>query len=199
MADIFVSQSKEKTDDLPGALPENNNPLSAFLARPRGLYFDLQEKDEEIIVLLRKHWITNVPWLFLTVVFFFAPLLLRIFPLVEFLPVRYQVMSLIAWYLLVVAFIFEKFLSWFFNVYIVTNKRIIDVDFFNLIYRQVTEAGNDKIQDITYSIGGVIRSLFDYGDVLIQTAGALPNLEFEAVPHPEKVVKVLSELKEQRA
>ena len=52
-----------------------------------------------------------------------------------------------------------------FNVYIVTDERIIDIDFYNLIYKEVSDANIDKIQDVTYKMGGVVRTLFNYGDV----------------------------------
>jgi hypothetical protein len=43
-------------------------------------------------------------------------------------------------------------------------------------------------------MGGVVRTMFDYGDVFVQTAGEVPRIEFEAVPHPDKVAKILREL-----
>lgn len=190
MADLYVSESEERES-------RSLNPLSAYVAHPSRAHFATQEEKEKIILLLRKHWITNLSWFFLAIICFFAPLALRVFPIIEFLPERYQLMSVIMWYLLLTAFIFEKFLTWFFNVYLVTDERLVDVDFYNLIYKQITEAKIDKIQDITFRVGGVVRSLFNYGDVLVQTAGAEPNLEFEAVPNPEKVVKVLQALRTQ--
>jgi hypothetical protein len=44
-------------------------------------------------------------------------------------------------------------------------------------------------------MGGAIRTIFNYGDVLVQTAGEVPNFDFLAVPNPDKVVKVLQELR----
>ena len=207
MPDIYISEPAqgEKTKKEGPKIPlsvankRSYNPLGAYLVNPVGVRFGIQEPEEHVILLLRKHWITNIPWLLLALIFFFAPLVLGVFPLISFLPANFQLMAVIAWYLLLTAFILEKFLSWFFNAYIVTDERIIDIDFYNLIYRQVTEAQNDKIQDITYRIGGVVRSLFNYGDVLIQTAGALPNLDFNAVPNPDQIVKILNELREQAA
>ena len=37
--------------------------------------------------------------------------------------------------------------------------------------------------------------MFNYGDVLIQTAAEIPEVEFEAVPMPDLVAKVLRELR----
>lgn len=176
---------------------KTTNPLASFVARPLGVRFETQESEEEIILLLRKHWITNVRWLFLAAVLLLAPVSLKFLPLLPSLPVRFQVFALILWYLLVIAFILEQFLTWFFNVNIITDERLIDIDFYNLLYKQVTEAKIDKIQDITMRMGGAIRTLFNFGDVLVQTAGAEPNLEFEAVPKPDRVVRALQELRTQ--
>ena len=88
----------------------------------------------------------------------------------------------------------ENFLGWFFNVYLVTDERVVDVDFYSLLYKQISDAGLEKIQDITYRVKGLAGSLINYGDILIQTAGEQPNIEFEAVPQPAEVVKILNEL-----
>jgi len=106
-------------------------------------------------------------------------------------------MATIIWYLLTTAFIFENFLSWYFNVYLVTNERIIDYDFFNLLYKNTSDAELNKIQDINVQMGGLSQTLFNYGTVLIETAGEIPNLEFDLVPNPAYVVKVIRELEDQ--
>ncbi|MDO8551426.1 MAG: hypothetical protein Q7S03_01990 [bacterium] len=173
----------------------SRNPLSAFRLNPRGIHFATQEAGEEVILLLRKHWITNLRWIFIALIGLVAPVIFISFPLLSFLPVRFQLMTFIIWYLLVLAFIFEQFVTWFYNVYIVTNKRLVDVDFHNLLYKQISGAEVIKIQDTTIRIGGVVRTLFNYGDLLIQTAGEEDNIDFEAVPDPEKVVKILDQLR----
>ena len=124
-----------------------------------------------------------------------APSILSVFPILDFLPANFQLVSVLGWYLITTAFVLESFLTWFFNVYLVTDERIIDIDFYNLIYKEVSDANIDKIQDVTYKMGGVVRTLFNYGDVLIQTASEVPNFEFLAVPMPDKVARVLQDLR----
>ena len=85
---------------------------------------------------------------------------------------------------------------WFFNVYIVTTERVVDVDFYNLIYKKVSDADLIKIQDVSYNQGGVLRTLLNYGDVNIQTAGEVTNFDFEAVPQPDRVAKILQDLRQ---
>jgi hypothetical protein len=43
-------------------------------------------------------------------------------------------------------------------------------------------------------VGGVIYSLLDVGDVIVQTASEIPQFEIEKVPHPSQVAKLLNEL-----
>jgi hypothetical protein len=173
----------------------SHNPLSSFFYFPDGVSFIAQDAHERIVLLLRKHPITNVPWMIGAVIMLFAPGVLDFFPLLDFLPERFQFISVVLWYLLTTAFVFEKFLSWFFNVYIVTDERIFDVDFVNLVYREIAEANLDQIQDVNVVMGSVVRTIFNYGEIQIQTASAVPNLEFEAVPNPDRVAKIIRELR----
>ncbi len=178
-------------------LEETSSPVVSFATKPAGIRFETQTDEEEIMLLLRKHWITNFPWLVLGILLILAPLTLRWFPFLSFLPTNYQLMAVIIWYLLTTIIIFERFLTWYFNVNIITDERIIDIDFTNLIYKEISDAKIDKVQDITYRMGGAIRTLFHYGDVYIQTAGTEPNFEFLAIPKPEQVVKILNQLREE--
>ena len=123
-----------------------------------------------------------------------VPLSFELIPFFSLLPLKYMILSVVVWYLMVFGFGFEKFLTWYFNVYIITDERIIDYDFFSLMYKRVSEAKIDRIEDITYSMGGALMSVFEFGDVYIQTAGEQRELDFEAVPKPQVVVKLLNEL-----
>ena len=163
-----------------------------------GIRFETQAADEELVLLLRKHPVTNVMWILIFIIMLLAPFIL--FPylswagLITDVPVRFGLVGTIAWYLFTFIFAFENFISWYFNVYLLTNERILDVDFYNLLYKRVSEARLDKIQDVTYTQSGMAQNVFNYGFVYIQTAGTEENLEFESVPNPAKVVEAISKL-----
>lgn len=178
--------------NLPG---HSHNPLTAFCYYPDRAKFATQDPEERVILLLRRHPITNLRWIIIALILIIAPLFLVTFPIIEFLPIRFQIIAVVSWYLITLAFIFEEFLSWFFNVYIVTDERIVDVDFVNLVYREITDANIDQIQDVTAQMGGAIRTVFNYGDVVIQTAAEIPQIEFDAVPNPDRVSRILRELR----
>jgi len=172
-----------------------HNPLSAYFYFPDGIKFSQKDAEEKIVLFLRRHPITNLGWILIAVLMLLAPEVLKYFPILSFLPDRFQFVAALLWYAVTVAFILENFLDWFFNVCIVTDERVFDVDFINLIYREISEANIDHIQDVTVMMGGVIRTIFDYGDVYIQTAGEVPRIEYQSIPHPDKVAKILRELR----
>lgn len=171
------------------------NPVSAYCKYPQNVFFEGADEQEQIVLLLRRHWLTNLKWMFIGLVLIIVPLPLVYFPILSFLPERFLVVTVLFWYLVTSAYILEKFISWFFNVYIVTDERVFDVDFYNLVDRDISDANIEDIQDVTSSIRGAIRTSFDYGDIFIQTSAEIPELDFDAVPHPDEVAKILRNLR----
>src|SRR3972149_7231830 len=162
---------------------------------PKKIHFETQEAKEQIILLLRQHWFTQLSWVLIALAMLFLPLIFNVIPIIDFLPGNYRFMVILFWYLLVIAFVYEQFLSWFFDVWLITDERIVDIHFSNLLYKQVSEAKIDNIEDVPYNQGGGIKAMFDYGNVSLQTAAEQKNFEIKDVPHPNKVVAVLNELK----
>jgi hypothetical protein len=172
-----------------------HNPLTSYSYLPDKVSFINEDPEEEVILLLRKHPITNLGWISLSFLMIIAPSFITLLTPIELLPTDYQFVLSLVWYLVTSAFILEQFLSWFFHVNIITDERIIEVDFINLIYREITDANIDKIEDVTVEVGGTLRTFLNYGDVVIQTAADVAKITFEAVPNPDKVSKVLRELR----
>ncbi len=175
------------------------SPLTCFAVSPEGVRFETQEKDEEVILFLRQHPIFLLPSLCIVIILMLAPIL--ILPsffgtlIVPFeVPARYIVLGTAFWYVMTFGVAITSFLRWFFNIYIVTQRRIIDIDFLHLLYKEFSEARIDKVQDLSFKSGGIFAAFFDYGDVVVQTAGDTPNIDFTGVPKPAKVVETISEL-----
>lgn len=186
-------QPDEYSEVLKNEQPATSS-LQAFAAKPHKMHFDSQSAEEHILLLLRRHPITQIPWIVVAVLFSILPITFSSFPILNSLPGNYLFAATIGWYMLLTGFILESFLSWFFNVYIITDERIIDVDFMSLIYKNVSTAKLDNIEDISARSGGALQSIFHFGSVFIQTAGEKREFDFEDVPQPEKVTKLLNEL-----
>jgi len=179
----------------------NTTPLTAYLMHPNDIRFETQDPNEEVILFMRQHMIVLIPKFILGITAFFAPLIL--FPiLIRFLqspiemPGGYIIVGMVFWYVATFGFFLSMFMQWYFNIFIVTNRRVIDIDFLFFLYKKFGEAKIEKIQDISFRTGGIMATVFNYGDVIIQTAGEIPNLVFEKVPRPSEVVHILSDLTE---
>lgn len=166
--------------------------LSSYEENPTHLRFEGQDTDEKILLLLRAHPITNLGWIvsaaLLFILPFFAPKVLQILNLdLSNIPQNIPILFLIINYLLVMIIVFEGFLHWYFNVYIVTAKNIVDVDFHSLLFKNIDVAPLRNIEDTSSSMGGILNSIFHYGNVFIQTAGNARNIDFHSVPRPHHV------------
>lgn len=166
--------------------------LHAFCEHP-DVHFETQFDGEEVILVLRAHPITQLPWIFNALIFLILLIILNLF-----LPIFFTSRQIFVIDIFFIVFIFSyvwfNFLNWFFNVGIVTNERVVDVDFHNILYKEVSATRINKVEDITSKSAGYFGSLFNYGDIFVQTAGTEVNIEFHKVPDPASTVKILNNL-----
>lgn len=168
--------------------------LQAYAPKPADVGFDAQTQTEQVILLLRQHPVVLFKQYVLLALGFLAPTLLNATPFLNFLPPQFGWAFILGWYVVMVGMTFQVFLLWFFNVFLITDERIIDVDFHSVVQKDVSTAKIDKIQDITLSTTGAFASFFDYGTVFVQTSAEKNEFEFDNVPHPSKVAALLNEM-----
>lgn len=203
----FLLNDNKKTEEGEGshaiqthATHHKQNPhfYSSLVPYPRNISFADQKANEEIVLIVRRHFVTNLPWLITALLLALfpitlLPIIIRFFP---FTPPNFQTSVLVAlfFYLGVFGFVLLKFTLWYFHVGILTNLRIRDIDIHGILYKDVSETNNEFIQDVTHSQIGFIRSLFNYGEVMVQTAGTKPNIEFDKAPKPAKIAQIIAGL-----
>ena len=171
---------------------------SSLGINPDNVKFENQKADEEIILLVRRDLITNVPWIVASLILIFIPPLISLFsnlltPFFQISP-QTQLIAIMFYYLIIVGFILVEFTIWYFNVGLVTNERIIDLDVSGILFKHVSETKLNLIEDVSYSQIGAIRSVFNYGDVLMQTAATYANFEFDRAPEPARIVRIIGEM-----
>lgn len=174
--------------------------MGQFIREPKGVHFDGQDNEEKILLFLRQHFIVNIKWVFITALLIFA---LPVFDyllslgntsLDQLMPARYLFVVRLLLALFTFGYFFENFLTWYFNNYVVSDKRVVDIDFYGLIHRRFSEAPLRNVEDITNQISGFGQVIFHYGDVSIQTAAESREITFENVPDPDKVQDIISDL-----
>lgn len=152
------------------------------------------DSSEQIIVTIRKH-----PLVFCLqiLVLFFGALIPLVFTVLAPENVRlafaglfatgvFLVFAYVIWVLLLWMSAFVLWTNYFFDMWVVTNRRIIDIDQRTLFYREITTLMLEKIQDITVEIPGVLATLFGYGTLIIHTAGENKDIVIHFANNPQE-------------
>lgn len=139
--------------------------------RDEKLTFKGQRSGEEVVVVLHQH-----PW------FFFRPgvkiigLAILVILVVKF--AGFSTLFTIVFFasLPVAAYIIgHNWFSWINTTYVLTSERIIAVEQKNWFARSVTEAPLANIMTVTHDINGPVKSLLNFGNVMIRASGASEN------------------------
>ena len=216
MPDIFVADTKKNIGtasktlndaplSIPGmskqqgsgkTIPTGHNMVHLFSSLckdPEDIVFQNQDENEKVLLFIRKDFITNTKWIVIGIFLILAPLIFGSLHFIA-LPLRYNIIFLLFYYLLVTTYLYVNFITWYFNISLVTNIRVVDIEFSGLVYKDVASTKLSLVQDVSYSQIGVIRTFFDYGNILVQTAGTLDNFDFDSAPQPENVVHLIGDL-----
>lgn len=188
----YLARIKDATD---------SRPLASFSAFPRKVSFDSQDRGEHIVLLVRQHPAVLIPSILKVLGVFIVPFL--VVPLIggsdiefTFSDFSFSMGLIVLWVMLMITISVTDFLKWFFSVNIITNERIVDIDFNHFLYHKVSETQLERVEDVSHSPLGVWATLFDYGTVYIQTAGESREFEFNNVPRPRDVQDTLLDLLE---
>lgn len=167
--------------------------------------FIAQKSYEKIIYFLRRDTIV-----FILQALFFIFLLVIPFGLYFFLQssfpsifentILYPIVVLLGsvYFLTVWAMLFTSFVDYYLDFWIITNDRIINVEQ-HIFSRTIAELDLYKIQDVTGESKGFLQTMFNYGNVYVQTAGATERFIFEEVPNPREVAgKIIALAEEDR-
>ncbi len=159
--------------------------------------------DEHLVHFLRRHPITLVPLAAGYAVLLSAPFvgmwylntyqsdLLNQRVLGPVIALGGSAFFLFAW-----LFLFQAFMDYYLDIWIVTNRRVLNIEQTGLFSRTISELRMYRIQDVTSIITGPLHTILGYGKVEVQTAGEKLRFEFEDIPQPNVIAKSILELSE---
>jgi hypothetical protein len=163
------------------------------------------EDNEEIILIVRRHWFSLAIEAFTDLFIFLMTVLAVVaFDSVFLKHVEIGAVSLSSFFLSFVALLLwmRFFGAWsdhWLDAWIVTNRRIIDIEQHGFFHREVSSFSLNRIQDITYTVSGIIPTWLHFGDVRIQTASISDDFIMRQIPFPEDVkegiVRIVDEFK----
>lgn len=99
--------------------------------------------------------------------------------------------------ILVLAYWLHAVVCWYYSIFIVTNQRIIEVQQKGFFNRKVREFGLDKIQNVNYHIKGIQATLFNFGNINVQTY--VGDMVMDTIHRPvqthQKIIEVVHRVK----
>lgn len=199
MKDIFVAPKHLPAKSGPGIV-HSVNILSTFCKNPKEISFQTQKPGESIILFLRAHLITNISWIAMSLIAMVIPIIVLVLlqNFGEFLSnpaiSRFILVYVLFYYLLVFSYIFISFLVWFYNVFIVTTERVVDIDYSDIVVHNIAITNLNNVEDANYTQSGFIPTLFNYGHLYAQTAGNEKNFEALSIPKPREATHIIGDL-----
>jgi hypothetical protein len=157
------------------------------------IHFDLQQETEEVLLLIREHPITQVPWVLNSIGLVIILIIVNLL-----IPPMFSIQQILFFNIFagsaIFAYAWLNFLRWYFEVGIITNERILDIDFKSILYKEVSITNISNIEEIASRSGGYLGALFNYGNIYIKTAGANEDIEFHNAPNPTIIIKLINKL-----
>jgi uncharacterized membrane protein YdbT with pleckstrin-like domain len=92
------------------------------------------------------------------------------------------------------------FHNYYLSIQIVTNLRVIDIEQNGLFSRKANQLAVNNIENVTYRQEGLLASVLNFGDVIIETAGKQDPISqaggfvFDQVPRPSEITEKLKGL-----
>ena len=164
---------------------------SAAPAHSEGLHFPLQE-GETVLQLCRRHWLYLWPTMLLYLAFALIPAI-GIALLLSAAGAYEGIGALIFWVASAIWLVYwslRLFLVWYTyhnDIWVITNQRLIDSRKGNPFNLRVSSADLVNVQDMTVVRAGVLRTIFDYGDIVCQTAADNEDFLLRGIPDPRAV------------
>jgi len=158
------------------------------------------EQGEKVLAVVRRHWFLFALDIGLLVILAVVPpIVIALVPNNAFvgMPISGQADELglflyCLWLLFLWVAIFVRWTDYYLDIWVVTDKRVIDVEQKGLFNREITTASLERIQNVTINVRGLFATLLGFGDVQIETAGAeLHQIVIRSSNNPERVKEMI--------
>jgi membrane protein YdbS with pleckstrin-like domain len=129
---------------------------------------------ENIVSVMRKHWfILFIKIMPFTLLFFLPFIVLAFVPAANLsqATVATIIFFIAAYMLVILMVIYSVWTLYYLDIWIVTNKRIMDIEQKALFNREIKTLRMDTVQDVQVDVSNIFETLLNFGTLRVQTAG----------------------------
>ncbi len=163
-------------------------------------HFQGQRENEEVLRIIHRHWFNiflqyigiGCAALLVTIIFSVLPKITSLPP--DALPSIFSSFLLNTFLLFIWLYVFLIWVDYYFDVWIITNERIVNIEQKGLFNREVSELRFSRIQDVTSVVDGFVPTILNFGDVYVQTAAEEERFVFRQIPDPYTIKDMVMRL-----
>ena len=151
------------------------------------------DKDEKILFEIRRSWFVlfeeTIGLLFSVLIPVILISFLESTNFISFSGNKEILLTIIilSWIFIVWNIIFIVWTNYYLDIFIVTNKHIIDIEQKSLFVREVSIVNLRNVQDITSEVNGLLATIIGFGDLNVQSAGENREFVIKTVTNPELI------------
>lgn len=156
-------------------------------------HFEGKLADEEVHYMFFKHVLSEVrEWVMLFFLYILPLLTLLFFAFLLPLPAAPLLWVFVPFYFIFIStYTFILWMNDICDIWLLTNKRIIDITQNGFLSRKTSIAELNNIQNVNFSQKGPLEAMFNIGTVEIQTAGMAPDLHLDFVENPSEIADLV--------
>lgn len=144
---------------------------------------------EEIVTIVREYLITQTMPLTIAALAYLG-ILFFMYPLLQF--GFYGVVGFLILFFGTLFYIVRRLYLWYYEVFIVTDLRCVDIQRPGLFSRDVREIPWESVTDIVFSQRGLIATIFKYGTVTLMLENQ-QAIQLQHIYQPDKLRDILAE------
>ncbi|MEK7552171.1 MAG: PH domain-containing protein [Patescibacteria group bacterium] len=158
-------------------------------------------KDEKIILDVRKHWFVIFGDAFMMFIVAALPAILfmvavKYFPRLQKVNIGNDLIYLFSffysiWLLLIWTIFFVRWTDYYLDVWYITSDRIVAINQKGMFRREIIDLRFEKIQDTTVELNGIIPTLLNFGTIHVQTAGEGREIILRNARNPQEAKKII--------
>lgn len=149
------------------------------------------DDEEEIVLVVHKHWLTG-----LRVLFWPTLLFVGIWSILYFSPTKYMIYGVSVAASFAGIWWIRNFMDYYLDAWLITTKGIIDLQWHGWFHRSSSRVLYSDIQGVSYEVNGILGTLLGYGSMEVEKISTGTTIDMQYVKRPRRIEAVILECME---